>query len=201
MMVLNGVRAIGPSIMEEQQWNTMRDRCLCGKQRVIVDATGKIVREVKIASEPEHWSAISANWNCLSSALLRGWALIAVAAYWAWGRRTRCGFARTRPVKALWAMTVKTDGKMHADAQLLRMGWYCPALNGRAMWHWWRWHRWRRGVFEAIVGTQPVRKENGGTFPTLVRHALLGQHEAAGRGESRNQMQRSPVFGLVVAAA
>jgi hypothetical protein len=35
----------------------------------IVDATGTIVREVKIASEPEALIRYSTNWNCLSAAL------------------------------------------------------------------------------------------------------------------------------------
>ena len=61
----------------------------------MVDATGTIVREVKVASEPE---ALVQYFDELELSVdphwARGRAIVAVAPCRACGRRTRCGFAR-----------------------------------------------------------------------------------------------------------
>jgi transposase len=88
----------------------------------VVDAKGKVVREVKVASEPE---AVVRFFNelelpvCRPSQRLHA-GLVAV------GRDVV--LLETRHVKAaLSAMTVKTDRKdARGIAQLLRMGWYRP---------------------------------------------------------------------------
>src|SRR6201986_5565432 len=95
----------------------------------VVDAQGKIVREAKVASEPE---AVVAFFEALGFAVKR----IGLEA----GPLSPClhagleeaGFEtvllETRHVKAaLSAMTVKTDRKdARGIAQMLRMGWYRP---------------------------------------------------------------------------
>lgn len=95
----------------------------------VVDANGKIVREVKVASEPE---ALAAFCKSLSLALTRIGLEAGPLSQWLHAGLATAGFAvellETRHVKAaLSAMTVKTDRKdARGIAQLLRMGWYRP---------------------------------------------------------------------------
>lgn len=95
----------------------------------VVDANGKIVREVKVASEPE---ALAAFCKSLDLALTRIGLEAGPLSQWLHAGLAAAGFAvellETRHVKAaLSAMTVKTDRKdARGIAQLLRMGWYRP---------------------------------------------------------------------------
>lgn len=93
----------------------------------VVDATGKIVREAKVASDPEALAMF------FKSLVVRPTAIGLEAgplSQWLHAGLTAAGFAtlllETRHVKAaLSAMTVKTDRKdARGIAQLLRMGWY-----------------------------------------------------------------------------
>src|SRR5215468_5642203 len=95
----------------------------------VVDARGKIVREAKVASEPD---ALVSFFKGLGFPVK----LIGVEAgplsQWLHAGLMRAGFEavllETRHVKAaLSAMTVKTDRKdARGLAQLIRMGWYRP---------------------------------------------------------------------------
>lgn len=93
----------------------------------VVDANGKIVREVKVASAPE---ALAAFFRGVDLALTRIGLEAGPLSQWLHAGLTAAGFAvvllETRHVKAaLSAMTVKTDRKdARGIAQLLRMGWY-----------------------------------------------------------------------------
>ncbi len=95
----------------------------------VVDATGKIVREAKVASEPEALARFFAG---------LGFPVICIGleagrlSQWLHAGLSEAGLAtvllETRHVKAaLSAMVVKTDRKdARGIAQLLRMGWYRP---------------------------------------------------------------------------
>jgi len=93
----------------------------------VVDATGKIAREIKVASEPEALVEFFAELELpvvrigLEAGPLSQWLHAALVAA---GREVV--LLETRHVKAaLSAMTVKTDRKdARGIAQLLRMGWY-----------------------------------------------------------------------------
>ena len=95
----------------------------------VVDAAGKLVREVKVASEPEALIQYFAEIGLpmarigLEAGPLSQWLHTALVAA---GRDVV--LLETRHVKAaLSAMTVKTDRKdARGIAQLLRMGWYRP---------------------------------------------------------------------------
>ena len=95
----------------------------------VVDAAGRIVREVKVASEPE---ALVTFFRQLGLPLTRIGLEAGPLSQWLHGGLTRAGFEvvllETRQVKAaLSAMTVKTDRKdARGIAQLLRMGWFRP---------------------------------------------------------------------------
>lgn len=95
----------------------------------VVDANGKIVREVKVASEPEALVALFAS---LGFPLNRIGLEAGPLSQWLHAGLAAAGFdvvlLETRHVKAaLSAMTVKTDRKdARGIAQLLRMGWYRP---------------------------------------------------------------------------
>jgi transposase len=95
----------------------------------VVDATGKIVREAKVVSEPE---ALVAFLGQLGLPLTRVGLEAGPLSQWLHAGLTAAGFAavllETRHVKAaLSAMVVKTDRKdARGIAQLLRMGWYRP---------------------------------------------------------------------------
>src|SRR5688500_501447 len=95
----------------------------------LVDATGKIVREAKVASEPE---ALVVFFRQLGVPLTRIGLEAGPLSQWLHAGLTKAGFEtvllETRQVKAaLSAMVVKTDRKdARGIAQLLRMGWFRP---------------------------------------------------------------------------
>jgi transposase len=95
----------------------------------VVDATGQIVRETKVPSEPE---ALVTLFRQLSVPVTRIGLEAGPLSQWLHAGLTRAGFEavllETRQVKAaLSAMTVKTDRKdARGIAQLLRMGWFRP---------------------------------------------------------------------------
>jgi transposase len=95
----------------------------------VVDGTGKIVREAKVASEPE---ALVAFFGQLGLSLTRVGLEAGPLSQWLHAGLAGAGFEavllETRHVKAaLSAMVVKTDRKdARGIAQLLRMGWYRP---------------------------------------------------------------------------
>jgi transposase len=95
----------------------------------VVDATGKIVREAKVASEPE---ALVVLLRQLGLPLARVGLEAGPLSQWLHAGLTEAGFEavllETRHVKAaLSAMVVKTDREdARGIAQLLRMGWYRP---------------------------------------------------------------------------
>jgi transposase len=95
----------------------------------VVDGTGKIVREMKVASEPD---AIVAFFSNLESAVTRIGLEAGPLSQWLHAGLTAAGLPailiETRHVKAaLKAMTVKTDrNDARGMAQLMRMGWFRP---------------------------------------------------------------------------
>src|SRR4051794_7171999 len=103
---------------------SLKDSSVC-----VVDATGRIVREVKVLSEPE---ALVAYFRGLGLAVTRIGLEAGPLSQWLHAGLSEAGFEavllETRHVKAaLSAMTVKTDRKdARGIAQLLRMGWFRP---------------------------------------------------------------------------
>jgi transposase len=95
----------------------------------VVDAAGKIVREAKVASEPE---ALVIFFRQLGVPVTRIGLEAGPLSQWLHAGLTRAGLEavllETRQVKAaLSAMVVKTDRKdARGIAQLLRMGWFRP---------------------------------------------------------------------------
>ena len=95
----------------------------------VVNSSGKIVHEAKVASEPE---ALLRHFADLEIAVSRIGLEAGPLSQWLHGSLVEAGFEvvllETRHVKAaLSAMTVKTDRKdARGIAQLLRMGWYRP---------------------------------------------------------------------------
>ena len=95
----------------------------------VVDGQGKIVKEAKVASEPE---AVVAFFETLGIAVKRIGLEAGPSSQWLHAGLKRAGFEtvllETRHVKAaLSAMTVKTDRKdARGLAQLIRMGWFRP---------------------------------------------------------------------------
>ena len=95
----------------------------------VVDATGQILREAKVASEPE---ALAGFLHQLGVAVTQIGLEAGPLSQWLHAGLTAAGFEavllETRHVKAaLSAMVVKTDRKdARGIAQLLRMGWYRP---------------------------------------------------------------------------
>lgn len=94
-----------------------------------MDSSGKIVRETKVASEPE---ALLQHFADLGLPFIRIGLEAGPLSQWLRERLVDAGFevvlVETRHVKAaLSAMPVKTDRKdARGIAQLLRMGWYHP---------------------------------------------------------------------------
>ena len=105
------------------------DVSLKGSSICVVDATGKIVRETKVPSEPE---ALVAFFRQLGLPMTRIGLEAGPLSQWLHAGLTRAGFEvvllETHRVKAaLSAMVVKTDRKdARGIAQLLRMGWFRP---------------------------------------------------------------------------
>ncbi|WP_424138432.1 IS110 family transposase, partial [Roseomonas chloroacetimidivorans] len=103
---------------------SLKDSSVC-----VVDGGGKIVREAKVASEPE---ALIAWFGGLGLEVARIGLEAGPLSQWLHAGLSEAGFEavllETRHVKAaLSAMTVKTDRKdARGIAQLLRMGWYRP---------------------------------------------------------------------------
>jgi transposase len=95
----------------------------------ILDATGKIVKEAKVASEPE---ALTTFLTGLNLPLTRIGLEAGPLSQWLHAALVKAGFEavllETRHVKAaLSAMIVKTDRRdARGIAQLLRMGWFRP---------------------------------------------------------------------------
>lgn len=95
----------------------------------VVDAQGKIVKEARVASEPD---ALVAFFDELGFVVKRIGLEAGPLSQWLHAGLTRAGFEtvllETRHVKAaLSAMTVKTDRKdARGLAQLIRMGWFRP---------------------------------------------------------------------------
>jgi transposase len=95
----------------------------------VVDSSGRIIREIKVASEPE---ALVVFFGHLGVAVTRIGLEAGPLSQWLHAGLTGAGFEvvllETRHVKAaLSAMVVKTDRKdARGIAQLLRMGWYRP---------------------------------------------------------------------------
>jgi transposase len=95
----------------------------------VVDATGKVVREAKVASEPE---ALVGFFGQLGLTVVRIGLEAGPLSQWLHAGLAKAGFEtvllETRHVKAaLSAMVVKTDRKdARGIAQLLRMGWFRP---------------------------------------------------------------------------
>src|SRR3954468_7057619 len=95
----------------------------------VVDATGRIVREAKVASEPE---ALITFLRGLALPLVRIGLEAGPLSQWLQAALVTAGFEAVvlgaRPGKAaLAAMIVKTDRKdARGIAQLLRMGWFRP---------------------------------------------------------------------------
>ena len=95
----------------------------------VVDASGKIVREGKIVSEPE---ALIAWFTSLGCALTRIGLEAGPLSQWLYAKMKEAGLAvellETRRVrKGLEVMPVKTDRKdAQGIAELMRLGWYRP---------------------------------------------------------------------------
>ena len=95
----------------------------------VVDATGKIVRESKVASEPE---ALIAWFKALGIALARIGLEAGPLSQWLYAALRQAGLAvellETRHVrKALETMPVKSDrNDARGIAQLMRLGWFRP---------------------------------------------------------------------------
>src|SRR5688572_28476192 len=95
----------------------------------VVDGTGRIVREARVASEPE---ALVRFFGQLGVVVARIGLEAGPLSQWLHAGLTKAGFEavllETRQVKAaLSAMVVKTDRKdARGIAQLLRMGWFRP---------------------------------------------------------------------------
>src|SRR3954454_9649738 len=95
----------------------------------VVDSSGRIIREIKVASEPE---ALVGFFAGLGVAVTRIGLETGPLSQWLHAGLTGAGFEavllETRHVKAaLSAMVVKTDRQdARGIAQLLRMGWYRP---------------------------------------------------------------------------
>jgi transposase len=103
---------------------SLEESCVCA-----VDATGKIVREGKIASEPE---ALIAWFRSLGVELARVGLEAGPLSQWLYAGMQQAGLAvellETRHVRnAFKIMPVKTDRKdARGIAELMRMGWYRP---------------------------------------------------------------------------
>jgi transposase len=95
----------------------------------VVDGAGKIVREAKVASEPENLVGF---FRALESGVTRIGLEAGPLSQWLYAGLAAAGFEvvllETRHVKAaLSAMVIKTDRKdARGIAQLLRMGWFRP---------------------------------------------------------------------------
>jgi transposase len=103
---------------------SLESSCVC-----VVDATGRVLRETKLASEPE---TLIAWFRGLGSAAARIGLEAGPLSQWLYAGMRDAGFAvellETRHVRdAFRAMPVKTDRKdARGIAQLMRLGWFRP---------------------------------------------------------------------------
>src|ERR671917_2500875 len=101
----------------------------------VVDATGKVLREAKVASEPE---ALAGFFAGLGLAVTRIGLEAGPLSQWLHAGLSEAGFEavllETRHVKAaLGAMTMRTDrNDARGMAQMIRMGWRKGAAGGKA---------------------------------------------------------------------
>ena len=129
--VWNGVRAIGLKHHERNSHGVYAgiDVSLKESSVCVVDATGKLVREAKVGSEPE---CLVEFFDRLDFPVERIGLEAGPLSQWLHAALVAAGhevvLLETRHVKAaLSAMTVKTDRKdARGIAQLLRMGWCRP---------------------------------------------------------------------------
>src|SRR6202000_576730 len=120
-----------PSIIEGTtvEYYAGIDVSLKSSSLCVVDATGRIVREAKVASEPE---ALSAWCKSLGFDIARTGLEAGPLSQWLFAGMKRAGLAiellETRHVRnAFKLMPVKTDRKdARGIAQLIRMGWFRP---------------------------------------------------------------------------
>ena len=120
-----------PSIIGGRPWSQYAgiDDSLESSSVCVVDATGRIVREPKVASEPE---ALIAWFGGLGNGLARIGLEAGPLSQWLYAGMQEAGFAvellETRHVRdAFKAMPVKTDRKdARGIAQLMRLGWFRP---------------------------------------------------------------------------
>ena len=103
---------------------SLEESCVCA-----IDGTGKIVREGKVASEPE---ALIAWFRSLGVELVRIGLEAGPLSQWLYAGMQQAGLAvellETRHVRnAFKIMPVKTDRKdAHGIAELMRLGWFRP---------------------------------------------------------------------------
>ena len=129
--VENEVRAIGSKHHVRNNHGTLCGESMSLSKRAVCElgATGKVLREVKVASEPEE---LIRYFNELDLPVSRIGLEAGPLSQWLQAGLVASGrdavLLETRHVKAtLSAMTVKTDRKdARGIAQLLRMGWYRP---------------------------------------------------------------------------
>jgi transposase len=143
MVSLTGVR-IGPapSIIEGQPWNSIAgiDVSLDSASICVVDASGRILREATVASDPE---ALIAGFGKLGVEMTRIGLEAGPLSQWLYAGMRDVGLAvellETRHVRdAFKAMPVKTDRKdARGIAQLMRLGWFrsvhCKSLPAQEL--------------------------------------------------------------------
>ena len=123
--------SLAPSIRERRPWSTMQEStCHWNTQAVcVVDGSGKIVREAKVASEPE---ALIGWFGSLGLGLARIGLEAGPLSQWLYAAMEQAGLAvellETRHVRdAFKAMPVKSDrNDARGIAQLMRLGWFRP---------------------------------------------------------------------------
>src|SRR5579862_1658215 len=132
MVCSTGVRRVpAPSIIEGTTMDHYAgiDVSLESSSLCVVDATGRVVREAKISSEPE---ALTAWLKGLGCEIVRIGLEAGPLSQWLYGAMKQAGLAvellETRHVRtAFKIMPVKTDRKdARGIAQLMRLGWFRP---------------------------------------------------------------------------
>jgi transposase len=126
--------SLAPSIKERRPWSIMQEsRCHWNTREYsavcVVNASGKIVREAKVASEPE---ALIGWFGSLGLGLERIGLEAGPLSQWLYAAMREAGLAvellETRHVRdAFKAMPVKSDrNDARGIAQLIRLGWFRP---------------------------------------------------------------------------
>src|SRR6516164_3909644 len=155
----------------------------------VVDAQGKIVKEAKVASEPE---AVVAFFEALGFAVKRIGFEAGPLSHWLHAGLKEAGFEtvllETRHVKAaLSAMTVKTDRKdARGLAQLLRMGWFQP-VHAKSM--------ASQEVRALLVGRKQLLEVGRGEADRSA--GLIREEYETQAGRTEAPTARSPVAGTV----